>query len=86
MQFDPRAADRLHRMTLVAQDIASRPNLGPYEVGVMEQLMEEAERISGTRADRERMEAARRYRLGRGRAVDIPPQDRLTEWLRNHLT
>lgn len=69
----PRAADLLHRMTMVAQDIASRPDVGPYEVGVLQELTEYAGEIAGTRERAERQAQLRRYHLGPGRAVDWVP-------------
>lgn len=84
-EFDPRVADRLHRIALVAQDIALRADVGPYEVGVLQELMEEADELSGSRADRERRDALRRFHWS-GRAVDMPPRNGLRDWIRNHRT
>lgn len=81
--FDPLVADRLRRITLIAQDIASRPGLGPYEVGVMQELAEEAADLSGIRDEHERQAALRRYHWS-GRAVDLPPRSALAKWLKKN--
>jgi len=53
-----RTADRLHRLSMIADDVTSRPDLGPYEVGVLQELAEEANALA---------DAARRHRRhGRG--------------------
>lgn len=71
MQLDQQVADRLHRMTLVAEDLASRPDIGPYEVGVLQQLVEVAGQLSGASVDRQNRERLRRYNWS-SRAVDVP--------------
>lgn len=77
-----RVAGLLHRFTLIAADISTRADVGPYEVGVLQQLMELADEISGGREARERQARLRRYHW-KGRAVDVPPaRDPLAVWLR----
>jgi hypothetical protein len=77
-----RVADLLHRLTLIAVDISTRADIGPYEVGVLQQLMQLAGDISGVTAEQEALARVRRYHW-RGRAVDVPPaRDPLATWLR----
>ncbi len=66
-----RVAARLHRITMIADDIASRPDLGPYEVGLLQELLEEADALSGAGEQRR----THVWHESRGRAVDILPMD-----------
>lgn len=79
---DAEVADLLRRLTEIAADISTRADVGPYEVGVLQQLMRLAGEISGVRAEQERLARVRRYHW-RGRPVDVPPaRDPLAVWLR----
>jgi hypothetical protein len=64
-------ADRLRRISAVADDIASRPDLGPYEVGLLKELLEEANALTGAA----RPARTRFWHDSPGRAVDILPGD-----------
>jgi hypothetical protein len=78
--YEVHVAGLLRRFTLMSADISARADVGPYEVGVLQQLVELAEEISGGRAERERLARLRRYHWI-GRAVDVPPRSLLTDWL-----
>lgn len=67
-----RTADRLHRLSMIAEDVASRPDLGPYEVGVLQELAEEANALADAGGPRSRTHV---WHDSPGRAVDILPMD-----------
>lgn len=72
MNTDERVvADRLRRISAVADDIAARPDLGPYEVGLLKELLEEANALTGA----DRPARTRFWHDSPGRAVDILPRD-----------
>lgn len=80
IQFNPQVADLLHRINLISQDIATRPNLGPYEVGVLEHLVELANELAGIQPEQPRYH----YHHSVGRAIDLPSPAPLVEFLKRY--
>lgn len=71
-------ADLLHRFALVAEDIAGRPDVGPYEVGVLQHLTELTNILTGFDPERTRYH----YHESASRAIDIMPTSQLNAWAR----
>ena len=71
-------AGLLHRFTLIAEDIAGRPDVGPYEVGVLQHLTELTNTLTGFDPQRPRYH----YHDGPGRAIDLMPTSQLNAWAR----
>lgn len=62
----------VRRFSAMAEDIACRPALGPYETGVLEELVALLRQVTGLDEEAEHQAQLRRYDW-KGQAVDFVP-------------